>query len=85
MLVRTKASLRNEIDDLKRIIRDTFWMARRYAHGRHTYVPSIVRKHYAHLKECYPDLVPPHDEEVEESVGFNVTGNSADSLHDCND
>lgn len=32
-----------DCSELKKVIKDIFWMARRYAHGRHTYAPSIVR------------------------------------------
>ena len=34
---------------LEQIIKDTFWMARRYAHGRHTTDPSTVREAYNKL------------------------------------
>jgi len=29
-------------EKLERIIRDTFWMARRYANQRHTYAPTVI-------------------------------------------
>ena len=41
---------------LLRIIKDLFWMARRYAHGRHTYAPGMVRDAYKFLKRWYPDF-----------------------------
>lgn len=41
---------------LEKIIKDIFWMARRYAHGRHTYAPSIVRDSYIKLKEFGIDI-----------------------------
>ena len=31
------------------VIHQVFWMARRYAHGRHTYAPSIIRDEYRYL------------------------------------
>lgn len=34
----------NAINDLERIVRDTLWMARRYADGRSTYAPETVNK-----------------------------------------
>lgn len=37
---------------LEKIIVDIFWMAKRYAHGRHTYAPGIVREAYYSLKKC---------------------------------
>jgi len=50
----TKYEYREE--DLLRIIKDLFWMARRYAHGRHTYAPSMVRDAYKYLRRWYPDF-----------------------------
>ena len=44
-------TLEEENKILRRVIQDTFWMARRYAHGRHTYVPSIIRENYKIIKE----------------------------------
>ena len=41
---------------LLRIIKDLFWMARRYAHGRHTYAPEMVRDAYKYLRKWYPDF-----------------------------
>ena len=32
------------------------WMAIRYAHGRHTYAPQIVRDAVAKLKQIFPDF-----------------------------
>ena len=37
-------------EELEKVIKSIFWMARRYAHGRHTYAPSIVRDVYHILK-----------------------------------
>lgn len=34
----------NAINDLERIIRDTLWMARRYADGRSTFAPGMVNE-----------------------------------------
>lgn len=55
---------------LEAIIRDTFWMARRYAHGRHTYAPGIIRDAYGALKRLGitiredSTIEPPSDEEI---------------------
>ena len=75
---------------LKSIIRDTFWMARRYAHGRHTYTPSMVRDAYKILKKHFPDLVPQSDititpMDVVHGMSGKHGGNLGDYLHDCND
>ena len=50
-----------QIKLLKQVINDTFWMARRYAHGRHTYAPFMVREAYFVLCEHFPDLIPEKD------------------------
>ena len=50
---------------LSNIIQDTFWMARRYAHGRHTYAPGMVRDSYMLLKKHFPELVPQKDTAIE--------------------
>ena len=39
------------IEKLEFVIQHTFWMARRYAHGRSTYAPSLVRECYQVLKQ----------------------------------
>jgi len=40
--------------DLLKIIDDILWMAVRYAHGRHTYAPHMVRDAVFKMKELYP-------------------------------
>jgi hypothetical protein len=56
---------KNKIKILKQIIKDTFWMARRYANGRHTYAPYMLRDSYILLQKHFPELVPPHDITIE--------------------
>jgi len=46
--MKNKPSIREQI--LEQVIKDTFYMARRYAHGRNTYAPGIVRDAYHLLK-----------------------------------
>jgi hypothetical protein len=45
----------NKEEQLKQIIRDTLWMAIRYAHGRHTVAPCIVRDAVKRMKALYPE------------------------------
>lgn len=45
----TKKELERENEDMRQIIKDIFWMARRYAHGRHTYAPGIIRDAYKYI------------------------------------
>ena len=50
---------------LKKIIDDTLWMAIRYAHGRHTYAPYMVRDAVQTLKQLYPDFKLKEDVTIE--------------------
>ena len=55
-------------EDKKRIkaaIEDILWMAARYAHGRHTYAPSMVRDSVKVFKELLPDLKIKQDNVIE--------------------
>ena len=47
--------------ELENIVAELFTWARRYAHGRHTYVPGIIRRIYHTIKEKYPSIYIPHD------------------------
>lgn len=40
---------------------DVVWMAIRYAHGRATYAPSMVRQSIKKIQEIYPDWKPQKD------------------------
>lgn len=46
---------------LRRCFEDTIWMAIRYAHGRHTYAPGMVRDAVESYREIYPDWKPRED------------------------
>lgn len=73
---------------LEYIVRETFWMARRYAHGRHTFAPSTVRECYNILKKHFPHLVPVKDATIEPPTIDETTGNfvlPGDFLDDCNE
>jgi len=47
--------LEKEVEVLKYIVRNTLWMSMRYAHGRHTYAPGIIRECVSLLKNLYPN------------------------------
>lgn len=60
-------------NELKKIIDDTLWMAIRYAHGRHTYAPGMVREAVEKMQELYPDWKlrsDPTIEAPEEVIGL---------------
>ena len=60
---------------LKAAIEDILWMAARYAHGRQTFAPSMVRDSVKVFKELFPDfkikqdhvIEPPKDNELGEA------------------
>ncbi len=77
----------NEI--LKNIVRDILWMALRYAHGRHTYAPSMVREAMEQYKKICPDykhydvtIEPPDDSDV---GGWSFRSDYLDDLIDKRD
>lgn len=57
---------------LKECFEDTIWMAIRYAHGRNTYAPGVVRDAVNSFKKVFPDwklaedsvIEPPKDEDI---------------------
>ena len=75
----------NEINNLKlengvlwSVIKDTMYMAIRYANGCHTFAPHIVRDAIKQLKNIdpkfklkYDDVIqPPTDEDIEKSIAI---------------
>lgn len=66
----TKTEMQGRIEVLEKVIQDTFWCARRYAHGRSTYSPGMVRDAYHALERLgikikYDDVIkPPIDGEM---------------------
>lgn len=69
--------MKNEKKILKEIVNDIMWMAVRYAHGRHTYAPSMVREAMKKYKEICPDyryydvtIEPPTTEELKGGFAF---------------
>jgi len=69
---------------LTQVVQDTFWMARRYAHGRNTYAPSIVRDAFWTLKANGIDIPP--DQTIEAPKDEDITGMNfrTDYLDDIN-
>lgn len=63
---------KEKIAILKKCYTETIWMAIRYAHGRHTYAPSMVRDSINDFKKIFPDwkleedkvVKPPSEKEV---------------------
>ncbi|MGE0493252.1 MAG: hypothetical protein AB7S38_28850 [Vulcanimicrobiota bacterium] len=45
-------------DALRKTVEDLLWMAARYAHGRHTFAPSIVRDAVRTMQGLFPKWEP---------------------------
>ena len=56
---------KTEKKKLREVIEDTFWMAIRYAHGRHTYAPDIIREAIVKIKQVFPDFQLKEDKTLE--------------------
>lgn len=68
----TNKECKERIGALEKVIADTFWMARRYAHGRSTYAPSMVRNAYNILK--HRGITIKHDITIHPPKGDDVGG-----------
>ena len=75
---------KQKIEKLKHAFEETIWMAIRYADGRHTYAPSMVRDAIKDFKMVFPDWKPKPDGVIkppnkEDLGGINF---KSDHLHD---
>jgi hypothetical protein len=61
---------------LQSAIEDIIWMAARYAHGRHTYAPSVVRDSVAVFKDVFPDFKIKQDHVIESPADDEIGGMS---------
>ncbi len=52
-------------EQLKQLFEDVIWMAIRYAHGRHTYAPYMVRSTIKKFQEIYPNWKPKQDDTLQ--------------------
>ena len=77
-----KNNMKNENEILIDCIKKTLWMARRYAHGRHTYAPSDFREAYNKLQEIGVHIA--RDEVIDSEFYEEGKGLQADYLNDCN-
>ena len=78
---------KERIKKLYNIIENTFWMSIRYAHGRHTYAPYIIRDAFKELKEIFPDfelkkdiIIRPPTEEALGRIGQTLREDWLDDL-----
>lgn len=61
---------------LKLIIHDILWMAARYAHGRNTYAPSIIREAVKTMQTIYPDWKPKEDHVIQPPDPKDIKGSN---------
>lgn len=74
-----------KIEVLKHCFEEVIWMAIRYAHGRHTYAPGMVRDAVIKYREIFPDFVlkeditikPPDESQLD---AFNQRSDYLDDL-----
>lgn len=73
-----------KIERLKSAFQETIWMAIRYADGRHTYAPSVVRYAIKQFQIVFPDWKPKPDITIEPPKKEYLGGMSfeSDYLHD---
>ena len=76
---------KQKIEMLKSCFEDTIWMAIRYAHGRHTYAPSMVRGAVNNFKKVFPDWEVKEDVVIAEHPKDESTARSSylDDLFKC--
>jgi len=55
----------NEKEILKKAFEDVIWAAIRYAHGRHTYAPDMVRDAVRDFQKVFPEWKPKRDITIE--------------------
>lgn len=72
----------NELEAVKKSFEDTIWMAIRYAHGRSTYAPSMVRDAVNRFKQIFPDWKLKKDTTIKPPEKIDGIGIRSDYLDD---
>jgi len=73
---------RQKIDRLKKCFEYTIWMAIRYAHGRSTFAPEMVREAIKDFQSIFPDWSPKEDSTIEGPKKIGTIGVRSDYLDD---
>lgn len=55
-------------EKLKKAFEDVIWMAARYANGRSTYAPQMVRDAVSAVKEVYPEWEMKSDQTIKNTT-----------------
>jgi hypothetical protein len=73
-----------DLEKLKKAFEDVIWMAARYAHGRSTYAPSMVRDAVALVKEVYPEWDMKPDQTIKKldtSESYKLESDDLSDIH----
>lgn len=73
---------KEKIAKLHKCFDDVVWMAIRYAHGRHTYAPGMVRDAIASFQEVFPEWKPKEDCTITLPDETSRLALAGDYLHD---
>ena len=66
---------KEKIETLKECFEDVVWMAIRYADGKQTYAPGLVRSAIKEFQNVFPEWKPKLDPTVYKPVYFSTEGN----------
>ena len=73
---------KEKIHKLRKCFNDVVWMAIRYAHGRQTYAPGMVRDAVNEFKNIFPDWKLKEDITLEPPNELSKFGLRSDYLDD---
>ena len=86
---------KSDADKLLRAFEDVVWMAIRYANGRHTFAPQMVRDAIASVQTVYPNWKLRHDHTIKTDVelmkrfddvpGLSISSDYLDDLFEDTD
>jgi hypothetical protein len=65
---------KSEEKKLQSAIENILWMAARYAHGRHTYAPSMVRESVEIFTSVFPEFKIKQDHVIESPTDDDLGG-----------
>lgn len=72
----------NDEEKLSRAFEEVIWMAIRYAHGRSTFAPSMVRNAIKLFQEVHPDWKPGSDIVIKAPEKIDGISQKEDYLQD---
>lgn len=73
---------KDKLEFMRKAFSDVIWMAIRYAHGRHTFAPYIVREAIKHVKFIFPDFKLKEDHTIEKPEKLEEHAIQSDYLND---